>query len=132
MGLTVGSGDMRSANNDGGLDVIVWKPFPDETKPFLVLLLQSTVQVKWFPKLTDIVQGVWQGWIDTGTPPIIGIAIPFVLPRNFEKRDELCRTIHLVLERLRLVYLMKDQNTADFPDMIAWSAAELNLIATEQ
>jgi hypothetical protein len=33
---------------------------------------------------------------------------------------------------LRLVYLMKDQNTADFPDMIAWSAAELNLIATEQ
>lgn len=131
MGLTVGSGDMRNANNDGGLDVIAWKPFPDETRPFLVLLLQSTVQVDWFPKLTDIQQCVWQGWIDTGKEPMTGIALPFVIPRNYSKRDELSRTVHLLLDRLRLVHLLKDEDPAQYPEMVAWVSAELATIATD-
>ena len=101
LGLRTGLMPRRSKVKDGGVDVVVWKPFRDQRSGFIVILCQCTVQKDWTGKAKDIVVGKWRGWIDFGHDPVTAIAVPFAIPPTFERWDELRRTVHIVLDRMR-------------------------------
>ena len=105
--------------------MVVWKPFSDGKRPFLVALIQSTVQKSWVVKARDVLSSVWLGWLDTGMMACTGIAIPFVTPPYFPKRDELSRTVHLVFDRLRLAEFLAGVDPSQFDGLEVWNTTEL-------
>jgi len=125
MNLPLGRGQARPTGGDGGLDVIVWRQLRDKRSGFLILLAQCTVQKDWVGKAKDLQQDVWRGWIDFGKEPHLVLAIPFVVPLNFAKWDELRRTVHTVLDRLRLCELLEGDTLSRQNDTAKWIAGEL-------
>lgn len=125
MRLPSGRGNARPTAGDGGLDVVVWRPFRDARSGFSVLLAQCTVQVDWFGKARDLAQDVWRGWIDFGKDPHLVLAIPFVIPMGYPKWDELRRTVHTVLDRLRLCELLEACVLTEQVDTAKWVASEI-------
>ena len=102
MNLQPGIGKRNNYKKDSGVDVVVWNPFSDGRSSFITILAQCTVQDEWFDKTGDIKRDVWQGWVDVGKYPLTCLAIPFVIPKTYEKWDELRRSVNLILDRLRI------------------------------
>lgn len=128
-GIPVGSGSSAPATKDGGLDVVAWKPFGDNRSAFATALVQCTVQSDWFPKATDLIDDVWRGRLDTGRAALTSLAIPFVIPKNYPKWDDLRRKVSVVFDRLRLAQMLADSSTAGFESMMSWSSTELGKFA---
>jgi len=129
MNLSLGAGHARRVAGDGGLDVIVWRPFLDKRSGYLVVLTQCTVQREWYDKAKDLTDDVWRGWIDLGKGPHLALAIPFVISAAYEKWDMLRRTIHTVLDRLRLCELLSRTKLTDNVRIGKWTAAEVKEMA---
>jgi hypothetical protein len=125
VGLPVGSGLPPSKGKDGGLDVVAWKPFKDRRSAFVLAFVQCTVQSDWHPKAKDILDHVWLSRIDTGRPVVTSLAVPFVIPKNYPKWDELRRMTNIVFDRLRLAQLLAGRDPLPFLVMIRWSRKEL-------
>ena len=125
MNLPKGGGSPRKTGGDGGLDVIVWRPFRDRRSGFIVLLAQCTVQRDWVIKAKDLTEDIWRGWIDIGKNPHLALAIPFVIPLKYEKWDELRRLVHTLLDRLRLAELLQNAQPEKQGNMQAWIASEV-------
>lgn len=130
MNLPSGIGKQIPTTKDGGIDIVAWKPFRDQKRQFLILYVQCTIQIEWFEKATDIIDLLVLGWIDTGKTFLSALAIPFVIPKNFNKRDALSRTINIVFDRLRLVEFLIDVNSSDLPEVLEWSKKELRTVST--
>jgi hypothetical protein len=128
-GLPVGSGLPAPRSKDGGLDVVAWKPFRDARSAFALALVQCTVQFDWHPKATDILDHVWLSRIDSGRPVLTSLAVPFVIPKNYPKWDELRRMTNIVFDRLRLTQVLADRDPTPFTDMIGWSRREIGKYA---
>lgn len=129
MNLTLGAGRARRVGGDGGLDVIVWRPFLDKRSGYLVIMSQCTVQREWFDKAKDLTDDVWRGWIDLGKGPHLALSIPFVISAAFEKWDMLRRTVHTVLDRLRLCELLARTTVTENVKISKWTAAEIKLMS---
>jgi hypothetical protein len=131
LGLPTGRGRTSPRSKDGGLDVVVWRPFRDERQGFVVILAQCTIAKDWFDKAKDIVKDVWRGWIDFGKDPTTCLAVPFVVPHSFGKWDELRRTVTFLLDRLRLCELLEERGLAceEEGKIEKWTYAELELMA---
>jgi hypothetical protein len=125
MKLPMGTGRARPTAGDGGLDVVVWRRFRDERNGYIVILAQCTVQTEWFGKARDLAEDVWRGWIDFGKDPHLVLAIPFAIPPNFAKWDDLRRTVHTVLDRLRLCELLDSAPLTRSLEAKKWLAAEI-------
>ncbi len=128
MGMKTGKGEKRSKRRDGGVDVVVWRPFNDNREGFVTLLAQCTIAFNWPPKAKDIVLDLWRGYIDFGKDPITCLAIPFVIPKPFEKWDELRRTVHFVLDRLRLCELLEDVDLSMTDQIKEWTDSEAQIM----
>lgn len=128
-GIPVGIGLPALRTKDGGVDVVVWKPFADNRTAFVVALIQCTIQANWFPKSRDIVDDVWLNRVDTGRSALISLAVPFVIPKNFTKWDDLRRTVNLVFDRLRLSQWLANRDIASFDKMIRWNRKEISKLA---
>ena len=113
---------------DGGVDVVVWHPFRDGRSGFVVILCQCTVAKDWTHKAKDIVDGKWTGWIDFGLPPVTAIAVPFAVPSTFDRWDELRRTVTIVLDRVRLLELIRTEAVADLKAIQEWNRRERLLL----
>jgi hypothetical protein len=124
-GIPLGSGVPAPGTKDGGLDVVAWKPFADHRTAFVVAFIQCTVQWNWFPKGKDILDNVWRGRIDTAGSALTSLAVPFVIHKNFEKWDDLRRTVNIVFDRLRLAQTLAGCDTAAFDKMIRWNRKEI-------
>ena len=125
MRLPLGTGRSRPTAGDGGLDVVVWRRFRDERTGYLVILAQCTVQADWFGKARDLEEDVWRGWIDFGKDPHLVLAIPFVVPKDFKKWDDLRRTVHTVLDRLRLCELLESASITRASETAKWLMDEV-------
>lgn len=125
MGLPKGKGRRRPHIKDSGVDAVVWRPFNDGRASFITILAQCTVTVDWFGKAKDIVPDVWDGWVDFGKNPVTCLAIPFIIPITYEKWDELRRTVHLVLDRLRICELLNGVEIKKIDEMTYWTLLEL-------
>lgn len=131
MRLPQGRGNARPTAGDGGLDVVVWRPFRDGRSGYLVLLAQCTVQMDWFGKARDLARDLWRGWIDFGMDPHLVLAIPFVIPVNHPKWDELRRTVHTVLDRLRICELLETASLTDAKTLGTWATNEIEAMRPE-
>ena len=120
-----GAGTALPTTNDGGLDVIVWKPLPPSSHGYVVLLAQATVQLDWPKKGKDVQRLVVLGWIDLGTLPATALAIPFVVPKDLPKLDELHRTVTMVIDRLRLCVLIGGDRLDGSDKVVEWTRKEL-------
>ena len=125
MGLPMGRGKRRPYIKDSGVDVVVWRPFIDGRTSFIVILAQCTATIDWFGKAKDIVPDVWEGWVDFGKYPVTCLAIPFIIPINYEKWDELRRTVNLVLDRLRICELLNGIEINKIDEITNWTLLEL-------
>ena len=129
LGLPVGIGKPPPHTKDGGLDVVAWKPFRDKRAAYALLLVQCTVQTDWHPKSKDIMDHVWLSRIDSGRPVVICLAVPFVIPRNYPRWDELRRMTNIVFDRLRLTEVLANSDPSSIREMISWSDLEMTRLA---
>jgi hypothetical protein len=93
---------------DGGVDVIGWKPFPDNKSGMLVLFVQCTLQRDFTDKAADIELRHWSGWIKLQTLPTTVLAIPGHVSSH-EKWEEISAR-SLILDRCRLAGLLDATN----------------------
>lgn len=130
LGLPRGNGHARVVSKDGGVDVVAWLPWSDRRSAFIVVLGQCTVQRDWFPKGKDVIPDVWRGYIDFGKDPSICLAIPFVIPPDFERWDELRRTVHIILDRIRITEALEELDPELRRDIADWVNSELGRIGS--
>jgi hypothetical protein len=124
MNLQPGVGATLPRSKDGGVDVVAWKPFSDRKAAYIVILAQCTIRTNWVPKAKDIIDMVWLAWLDTGRPVVIGLAIPFIIPPQFDRWDMLRRTVGVVFDRLRICQYLSTSSSADHGAMVSWANAE--------
>lgn len=129
MNLPKGPGKELTTTKDGGVDIVAWKPFGDKKRSFLILYAQCTIQIEWFSKATDVSDFLVLGWIDTGKVFPSVLAIPFVIPNNFKKRDHLSRITNIIFDRLRLTEFLNDTRSSYFPRMLLWNKKELSIVS---
>lgn len=129
MGLDRGPSKATPDRKDGGVDIVAWMPFVDGGTGFLTLLTQCTIQMDWAPKARDAVADVWAGWVDFGRMPLTCLAVPHVVPRTFDKWDEIRRTVHVLLERVRLTALLRDRALSKSSEINAWVRREIARLA---
>jgi hypothetical protein len=104
MGVAPGGSFRPPRAKDGGVDVVVWRPFPDRRSGFPVLLVQCTIEKDYAHKAADVDTRVWSGWLALDVDPGTALAVPAVVPAGEEWNSLAARTV--VLDRIRLTALM--------------------------
>lgn len=125
MGVRLGQSYRPPRRQDGGVDVVAWRPFPDSRRGFPVLLVQCTLQRDYVQKSRDIDLRTWSGWLAFDADPMTALAIPFTVSRD-EDWDEMAANV-IVLDRLRLTSLLAEV-TGGAPVAAQWAqqqAAEI-------
>lgn len=128
VGLERGPAPPHPHKNDAGVDVVVWRSFSDDRPGHLIILRQSTVGRGWSGKERDVIQSVWQGFIDFGKYPVVAFGIPHVVNPKHRLWDELRRTVHIVLDRLRLCELLTEVDLKWEEQIRDWTEEELRLL----
>lgn len=111
MGLGVREGaEIPTHTGDSGVDVVVWRPFPDRRNGFQVMLVQNTVCWDFRKKPRDVRPKKWYLWIDLGTEPGVGFAVPFSMPVGDIWWDEVTEVAALVMDRGRLLHALEGED----------------------
>lgn len=131
MGVAPGPGYRPPEQNDGGVDVVAWIPFDDGMPAFLTLLGQGSIGLDWYQKGQDIVEEVWQGWLDFGQRPCRCLGIPFVVPDTEKYWDRLKRSVTVLMDRMRIAE-MAAENLGDLAESIEeWTTEEFQEITRD-
>ncbi len=120
-------------SKDGGVDIVAWHAFGDgRIGSFLVVLCQCTVGYDWTPKARDINPDLWRDWIMFGRNPLTALAIPFLVPGEFHKWEEIRRRADIILNRYRLSVVMATGHAQPQADSIAaWCQEERRLLVDD-
>lgn len=70
-----------AAANDAGLDLLVFRPFPDGSECVPFFAVQCASGANWTKKLTEPSTNLWQRLLDSAFKPTRALAIPFVVDR---------------------------------------------------
>lgn len=87
---------------DGGVDIVVWRRFPDNRSGFQVGLVQCTLQQNYVSKSRDIDLRIWSGWLALERDPMTILAIPKAVPSDEQWNEATANSI--IFERMRLAY----------------------------
>lgn len=118
---------------DAGVDVIVWRPFPDGRNGFQLLLVQNTVQWTFRKKPYDVRVLRWFAWWHLGAVPTIGFAIPFAMPKGDIWWQDVVDGVALVLDRGRLLHALQDEDPTFWPEwssLVQFVDAEVRAVQT--
>jgi hypothetical protein len=119
LGVDVRDPEIPANYLDDGVDVFVWRPFPDGRSGFLLMAAQNTVQFQFRKKPRDVVPSHWREWLRLGTAPAVGFAIPFAMPVGDPWWHTINSDVHVVLDRGRILFALDGQQ----PEMWdTWSA----------
>ena len=105
-------------DQDLGLDVVGWKPFPDEFNNRLQIYVQCATGEGWLEeKKGEPNIDTWNGILLRGVPPVRALAIPYVV----DDSDKWQRDIgnRLLLDRLRIACALRGTQLQDGP--VLWS-----------
>ena len=117
-------------SNDGGADVIAWRPFPDQRNGHPVVLCQCTVQLdRWWNKAEDVKPDQWRSWITFDRPPLRGLAVPFTSSSNTSGWRRARWSADVLLDRIRLAELALASSVDDIDTIVSWSLAERAKVA---
>lgn len=101
LNVKVGSGYRQPRRKDGGVDVFVWKEFPDRNPGTPLILIQCTIQKQFTDKVGDVDLKLWSSWLSSDLDPLVGLCVPDVVAKG-EIWDEIT-TRGLLLDRMRLI-----------------------------
>jgi hypothetical protein len=119
MGLETGSlSDVDDVDNDGGVDVSVWRSFGDGRPGHLCVLAQCTVEVEYVKshKVHDVEPNQWFAWIRFGRPPMSSLVVPFVIPQDAKLWARLSSRCDLLLDRMRIAELIVPDDLKQFDE----------------
>ena len=108
--LRTAVGKIPTVQKDGGVDVIAWAPFRDRRLGFPIVLMQNTIQVNYVKKPRDVDPHRWRDWIDFGSTPQVGFAIPFHVPANHIWWNEISSEVPYFFDRGRLLEQLGGQD----------------------
>jgi hypothetical protein len=78
LGIKLGSAYRSPRRKDGGVDIFVWKNFPDSFGGKPVGLVQATIMEDFRNKIADIDTKLWSSWLAIDTDPLVVLAIPTI------------------------------------------------------
>ena len=128
MGIKPGSSFRPPIRKDGGVDLVVWRPFPDKRTNFPVGLVQCTVQREVVSKSRDIDVRNWSNWLAFDIDPSTILAIPGTIARPEVWNEIALRT--LVLDRVRLVGLLERVSLNQIQFGAEFNAAAIKKLST--
>lgn len=102
---------LRKRLKDGGVDVVVWRPFEDGRLGFPVLLAQCTVgQREWEQKGRDIQRALWRKYLGLPGSPPTALVLPFCVhrPDRFENWEIVSHEVTFLIDRIRLLDLLTE------------------------
>ena len=99
--IRLGNAYRPPRKKDGGVDLFVWKSFPDNRPGFPIMLIQCTIKEDFVNKIGDIDLKLWASWLSSDIEPLVALAIPGVVTKE-EIWSEIT-TRGILLDRLRLV-----------------------------
>lgn len=108
---------VKNTDKDLGLDLVAWKNFVDQRASKVLVYMQCATGNNWYSKRGDLdlsIGGVWNQILGWTTPPIKGMAIPYVIPSGIEWQR--ATPGMLLMDRLRIASLLppKAIRTAGF------------------
>lgn len=116
--VELGSAYRPPIRKDGGVDVVVWRPFGDNRSGFPIVLVQCTLQKDLISKSRDIDISNWSGWLALDRQPWTVLATPRIIPDGTDRWNQLNRQ-SLVFERLRLTrYSPKTLDSPEFDRIV--------------
>lgn len=111
------------AANDGGLDIVCFRRFPDEREATPTYFLQCASGANWRDKIHTPSAITWMKYLDAAVQPSTGIAAPFVISQKDMKRSGLSGQI-TVFDRIRLLHAVYNEGVEISEklatDLIAW------------
>jgi len=105
MGLQPGRGYRPPRRKDGGVDVVLWRPFSDRRSGFPIALAQCTIQGETFTKTSDVDLRLWASWLAMDVDPVSLLVIPGTIRAAGPDWGQLS-TVVMLIERLRLIELL--------------------------
>lgn len=112
MGVKSGTSFRSPLRKDGGVDVVGWRPFPDQRSGFPVVLVQCTVQRDFVSKSRDIDLRNWSNWLALDIEPTTILAIPGTVAKPEQWNEIALRS--LILDRIRIVGLLKGRKLSTY------------------
>ena len=109
MGLEPGRGYRPPRRKDGGVDVVLWRPFADRRSGFPIGLAQCTIQGETFTKTSDIDLRLWASWLAMDVDPTSLLVVPGTIRSAGPDWGQLSTVVTLI-ERLRLIELLARGN----------------------
>lgn len=115
------------ALKDGGVDVVIWRPFADGRAGFPIMLAQCTVgRREWERKGRDIQRALWRRYLGLGWDPATALVLPFCVhePDRFAAWDVVSHEVSFVVDRIRLLDLLAAVERSDIPhvaEIDAWT-----------
>jgi len=110
-----------STYKDRGVDIICWKPFNDQRKSQLAVIIQCAAGFNWDQKLLSIPYKAWTQYIHWGTDPLKGFTAPIVINEN--RFDDIVTDAGIMFDRPRIYRNVQYNFTSDatlMDDLIAW------------
>lgn len=106
IGVELRDDEIPSHYRDDGVDIFVWKPFPDGRPGFALMAAQNTVQFAYSKKPRDVVPSHWRDWLRIGAAPTVGFAIPFSMPEGDPWWHTVYSDVNEVLDRGRIMFAL--------------------------
>jgi hypothetical protein len=126
--IRLGNAYRPPRKKDGGVDLFVWKSFPDKRPGIPIMLVQCTIKDDFINKIGDIDLKLWANWLSSDIEPLVALAVPGVVTKD-EIWSEIT-TRGILLDRLRLVQssdnsLNKKVENLDYLTRLVKEMAEL-------
>jgi hypothetical protein len=105
------SAPLRSKLKDGGVDIVIWRPFEDGRIGFPILLAQCTVGLhEWEKKGRDIQRKLWRRYLGLPGSPPTALVLPFCVhrPDRFEVWEIVSHEVTFLIDRIRLLDLFTE------------------------
>jgi hypothetical protein len=106
---------LRKRLKDGGVDIVIWRPFEDGRVGFPVLLAQCTVGYReWEKKGRDIQRSLWRTYLGLPGSPPTALVLPFCVhrPDRFEVWEIVSHEVTFLIDRIRLLDLLAEVDPA--------------------
>lgn len=104
MNIKAGTSYRPPRMKDGGVDVVVWRPFADNKSGFPILLGQVTIEKEYDHKADDIDVRIWSGWLSMDVDPTVVLAVPWT---GLDKEQwTRINSRALLLDRIRISSLL--------------------------
>lgn len=111
MNIKAGNSYRPPRMKDGGVDVVVWRPFGDNKSGFPILLGQVTVEKDFDHKADDIDVRIWSGWLSMDVDPTVVLAVPWT---GLDKEQWIrINSRALLLDRIRIASLLPQLMTKE-------------------